>query len=59
MSSDRSDEVTTPPGADAEELKRIAAEQGLSEDQVKQLARSTGTEGTDLDEAAAAAARWS
>jgi hypothetical protein len=47
-----------PLPRDKVEVEAVAEETGASEEQVAQLARATGTD-SDLDDAAAAAARWS
>jgi hypothetical protein len=53
------EEAAEPPRAGSEEeAKETARQVGISQDQALQLQRST-EEGTELDSAAEAAARWS
>lgn len=59
MSNHESDPHADRPLSSSEtEVEAIAQETGASEEQVAQLARVTEN-GTDLQNAAAAAARWS
>jgi hypothetical protein len=57
MSTDRP-QAPEEPQAETE-TKRIAREDGLSEEQVRQLARAVGGDKGDLSDVAGAAARWS
>ena len=58
MSEGRTKQDTPPtPPTDAE-VERVAHNSGASKEQVEQLARATDPD-TDLDDVAAAAARWS
>lgn len=58
MQNDQPEPDPEPSARSESDLESLAQTSGASEEQVAQLARSADAE-TDLDDAAAAAARWS
>ena len=58
MADEQANRDRSQGSATDKEAERIARESGLPKEQVEQIARGTDP-GTDLDEVAGAAARWS
>ena len=58
MAEEQAEKNELPGSVTSKEVERIARDSGAQKEQVERLARGTDL-GTDLDEVAGAAARWS